>query len=100
MLFKLYIERWFFWEEAVSGQSGNDIDQEVIDRPVACMLDFADVLELIIDRFDQGPFPEQDFVGLAEVLVFHVLLWFGDELYAVTKQKVRKCLGNIALVCK
>jgi hypothetical protein len=50
---------------AVGNQLGDQIDQEVDGTAMARMLDLADVLQLIIDRFNDGPLAQEQFVFLA-----------------------------------
>jgi len=47
---------------AVSDQPGNQVHQEVDRTAMARMLDLTDVLELVIDGFDDGPLAQEQFV--------------------------------------
>ena len=94
------VERWFFREEAICGQCGGHVDQEPLYRPVPGMFELADVLELVVDRFDQCPFPEQYRIHVLQVLFLHVLPYLGHQLYAVLEQQLRKCLRDVPLVAE
>lgn len=52
----------------------------------------------VIDRFNQGPFLEQNFVGYAHQGIFHVVLDLGDKLYAVREKILEESLADISLV--
>ena len=65
-----------------------------------CVLDMAHVLELVVDRLDESPFPEHDFVIQAHEGVLHVLLDFRDKVYAVNEKALEKFLAYIAPVCE
>jgi len=56
------------------------MDQEVDRAAVTRVLDLADVLELIVDRLDQGTLAEQNLLLEFHQLVGHVLANAGDEL--------------------
>lgn len=58
----------------------------------------AHVLELVVDRLDESPFPEHDFVIQAHEGVFHVLLDFRDKVYAVNEKTFEKFPAYIAPV--
>lgn len=44
-----------------------------------------DILQLIIDRFYQSAFPQQDFIRCAHQF-FHVILHLGYQLYAAHEE--------------
>lgn len=60
----------------------------------------AHVLELVVDRLDESPFPEDDFVIQAHEGVLHVLLESRDKVYAVNEKALEKFLAYIAPVCE
>ena len=62
------------------------------------VFNLGDVLQLVIDRFYQGAFPQQDFVRYAHQGVLHVILHFGYQLYAVEKEALEQSLPDISLV--
>lgn len=43
VVFKLNVERWFFGEEAIGGNSGHYVYEEVAQRSMSSVLEFADV---------------------------------------------------------
>ena len=63
------------------------------------MFHLCNVLQLVIYRFYDGTFPEQQFVRHAYQSTFHVVFKFGDKLYAVHEQALEKVLADIAFVC-
>lgn len=62
------------------------------------MLYLCDVLQLIVYRFNQGAFSQQNFIGNTHQGVFHVVLHFGNQLDAVKKQILEECLSDISFV--
>jgi len=58
------IQGRFFREEMVGTKSAHYIHQKVVDRPMLGMLKFADILQFIVNTFDNGPFAEHDLIGL------------------------------------
>ena len=54
------------------------------------MFHLCNVLQLVIYRFYDGTFPEQQFVRHAYQSTFHVVFKFGDKLYAVHEQALEK----------
>ena len=54
------------------------------------MFHLCNVLQLVIYRFYDGTFPEQQFVRHAHQSTFHVVFKFGDKLYAVHEQALEK----------
>lgn len=62
------------------------------------VLYLANVLQFVIDRFYDGPFPEQYFIGYGHQAVFHVVPYMGYQMYAVHEKHLGKLLAHIALV--
>lgn len=54
------------------------------------MLHLCYVFEFIIDRFDNGPFPEELFVKKRYQLSFHISFQLGYKLYFVYEQSLKK----------
>ncbi len=57
------------------------------------------VLQLVIDRFNSGPFSEQYLVGNAHQRVLHVVFNFSDKLNAIDEKVLKESLTDISLVC-
>lgn len=64
----------------------NECLNEIIKGTMSGVLDLCDVLQLIINRFYQSTLSQQDFVSYAHQGVFHVVLHFGYQLYAVHEE--------------
>lgn len=62
------------------------------------MFNLRNVLQLIIDSFNQRPFSENDFIGYAHKGVSHVVLDFGNQLYPIHEQVLKQCLAYISFV--
>jgi hypothetical protein len=79
-------------------QPGDEVNEK-IDRPRwrECSI-WADVLELIIDGFDDGSFVEKHFVREGEQTIVHLFSELGDELKPLCDQKLLgQRLGEVAL---
>ena len=46
----------------ISNQASNNIDETIDWAAMASMLDLGDILELLDDTFNDGPFSEEQFV--------------------------------------
>ena len=62
------------------------------------MFDLADVFELVVDRFNQGPFSQEDLVDEGKQLGLHVLAELGDEFDPLGSQRLEELLGDVATV--
>ena len=67
---------------------------------MAGVLDLRDVLELVIDGLDNGPFAQQELVAQAQQAIFHVAAQMGDQLDASSKEGFEQGLGEVAFVGK
>jgi hypothetical protein len=82
---------------AVSNQPSHQVHQEVDRAAMTRMLDLADILELIIDRFNDGPLAQEQFVRHLKQAVVHLFAQLRDEVNALGDQEVlRERLGKIA----
>ena len=64
------------------------------------MFNVADVLEFVVDGFNERPFPQQDFVMQVHERVFHVILEFGHKVYVVNEKLFKKLLTYVSPVGK
>ena len=64
------------------------------------MFNVADILELVVDGFNERPFPQQDFVVQVHERVLHVLLEFGHKVYVVNEKPFEKLLAYVSPVGK
>ena len=62
------------------------------------MFNVADILELVVDGFNERPFPQQDFVVQVHERVLHVLLEFGHKVYVVNEKPFEKLLQWFTVV--
>ena len=62
------------------------------------MLHLCNVLQFVIDCFDDCPFPEQDSIRYGHQCPLHVVFQLGDKLYSVHKELSEKVLTDISLV--
>ena len=54
----------------------------------------------IIDGFNDGSFPEYNFIVQVHQGVFHVLFDFCNQMDIIDEQFLKQILGNIAFICK
>ena len=76
----------FLREEAVCGDGGHGIDDEVVEGAVSRMFQLRDVLQFVVDRLNDRPFAKQYLVGDAHQAVLHVVLHLGYQLNAIDEQ--------------
>ena len=62
------------------------------------MFNLRNILQFVIDRFNQGPFSEQNLVGYTHQGILHIVLDLGDKLCAVKEKVLEQCLPDISLV--
>lgn len=86
------------WEKAICSQGSQCIDHEILDASVPRMLHLSNVLQLIIDGFNDGSLSKQDLVGHAHQGSLHVVLQFGYQLYPVHKETLKQILADIPFV--
>ena len=82
----------------VGHQRGQDIDHGIDEAAVPGVLDLLDVLELIVDGFDDGTLAQQQLVGQGHEFVAHVLADCGDQLQAPIPQHLEELLGDVASI--
>ena len=86
---------------AVSNQAGQNIDAEVNRATMARMLAVGAVLERVDDRFNDGAFASEQFVGQPHQARLHVAFGFGKQLNAAgVEQVLKQGLRNLAPVRK
>ena len=66
-------ECWTFFLPSVGDQPSDQVDECVDGSSMSGVFNLADVFELVIDGFNQGSLPEEDFVHQAQQLGFHLL---------------------------
>jgi len=86
------------WEKAICSQGSQCIDYEILDASVPRKLHLSNVLQLIIDGFDDGPLSKLELVGNAHQGTLHVVLQFGYQLYPVHKETLKQILADISFV--
>ena len=85
-------------EEAVGGEGGGKIHQEVGDGAVSGVFDLSHVLELVVDGLDDGPLPDQNLVRDAHERALHVAPELREELYPVHEQFLEQTPAYVTLV--
>ena len=64
----------------VGHQRGQNIDHGIDEAAVPGVLDLLDVVDLVVDGFDDGTLAQQQLIGQGHEFVGHVLADFGDQL--------------------
>src|SRR5215204_7596997 len=65
---------------------------------MAGVFELTNVLELIIDGFDQGSFAEQNFIPEGEHAEVHLFFEFGEELHSLVPKLREEGLGDVATI--
>lgn len=94
------MKRGFAWLMTVRNQPADHSDQEVYRTAMACVLDLADVLQLIIDRFNDGSSPQQELVRCSQLTGSPILAHLGHQLDPQGAQLLRQGGGDVPLVAK
>src|SRR5947209_8137645 len=71
LFFDTNIQRWLLLSESVSNQTCDQIDEEVHRTAMTRVLNLRDILQLIVDRFNDGSLPEHDLIEHRQQLVLH-----------------------------
>lgn len=95
---KLDINGGLLFKETVGSDSRQGICNEVTKRTVSGVFNLCNVLQFIIDRFNQCSFSEQDFIGYTHQRVPHIVLNFSDKLYTVKEKVFKQSLTGISFV--
>ena len=74
------------------------MDDAVSQTAMARVFELANVLELIIDGLDQGPFAEQNFIQEREHAGVHLFFEFGEELHSLVPKLREQGLGDVAAI--
>ena len=85
-------------EETVSGDSRENVDNEVVERAVTGMLYLRDVLQLVVDSLNYGHLAQQNLVLRTHEHVPHFVAHARDELYSVDEEHLEKGHADIAPV--
>ena len=65
---------------------------------MATVFNLADVLKLIIDRFNNGALTQHQFIEERHQLVLHVLFQLRDEFDTLFKQIVKELLRDVSFI--
>jgi hypothetical protein len=85
---------------AVSDQVSNKVDHEVGNAAVSGVLDLGDVLELVIDGFDDSALAQQELVEQRQQAVLHVASDRCDQMKSLHDQLPCKLLGDVTFVAE
>ena len=94
------IKRRFLWLQTISNQACDQIDKEIDKAAMSGMFDLRNVLQLVVDGFDDCAFSEQQFVDPGHQAVLHILANASHQLNIFLKQLGEQVLRDIASVCK
>jgi hypothetical protein len=71
----------------IGDEASDEIDQEIEG---AGMLNLRNVLELVVDGFNNSPMTQEQSVGVEHELVFHIFAQLGEELEGVLREALKK----------
>jgi hypothetical protein len=94
------VQRWFFGLKGVSQQTGDEIDHEVGNAAMAGMGNLRNILEWVVDGFNQRPLAQHEFVEQGDEAILHILAQRRDELEVVGKELFKEWLRKIAFVAE
>jgi hypothetical protein len=84
------MQRWFLGLMTVRDQAADQITYEIVYAAVPGMLNLGDVLQLVQHRFDDGAFPQQQFVSEWQQSILHIGSEFGNQLQAESLSQLSK----------
>src|SRR5690242_1360261 len=73
---------------------------EIAEATVASVLNLRNVLQLVVNRLDNGALAQQEFVSQVHQAVLHVGTQLGDQLDTLRPQALKQRLGPIPFVAK
>lgn len=73
----------------ISNQAGGHINKEIIDTAMTRMGNLRDVFKPIIDRFDNGPFAQEQLIHQGHEPVLLVLANAGNELNILFQKRLK-----------
>ena len=77
----------FFSKKQYAAMAESELAMKLLKERCLELFNLCDILQLVIDRFCQSAFSQQDFVRYAHQGIFHFVLHFGYQLYA-TREKI------------
>ncbi len=63
------------------------------------MFNLCNILQIVINRFNQDPFSEQNLVNDTHQGVSHIVFNLSEKLYTIKEKVLKQSLANISLVC-
>jgi len=98
--FKFALNPRFFGQETIGNESRQQICQKVDKTSMSGMFDLTDIFQFITHRFNQGSFPEKDFIGHIHRGVFYILSNFSNQMNSTDEECIKEGLRNIAFIAK
>ena len=90
--FHIEFDGRLFVEQAICGNAGGEVHQEIGLPPMARVFNLADVLQLVVDGLYDGAFAQKDFFPHAHQLVLHVAFDTRDKVYPVIPKGLKQML--------
>lgn len=84
----------------IRNQSTDQIDEKIGDTAMAGMRDLRDILQLVIDGFDDRPLAQQQFLFQFHQPIFPILPNRYDAFQSTVIQFLKQFLGNVAFITK
>lgn len=92
------MQTWFFVLMAVGNEPGDHMHHKIDGATMARMLDLRNILELIDDGLDNGPFAHQQLIREMHEMVLHVFTQPGDKLEPLFKEQLGERGRDVAAI--
>ena len=89
----------FFSKKQYATIADKEFGYKVIEWTMSGVFYLRNVLQFVIDCFEQGSFSEQNLVGNTHQWILHIVFNSSDKLYAIKKKVLKQSLTNIFFVC-
>ena len=94
------MQTWLFVLMAVSNQPSDEMDDKIGWAAVTRMLNLRDILDLVDDRLNDGPFAEQQLIGKEHEGILHILAQSRDKMKSLFKEQLAQRSGNRTVISK
>ena|SRR5574344_84104 len=95
---KVYVNRWFLIEKRICNECREYIHAEIEHTAMSGVNELCHIFKFIIDGLNHRSFSQHKLVVKRHELILHIASEPRDEVQAITKQAVKKCLRDVSLV--
>jgi hypothetical protein len=83
---------------AVGDEASQHIDQEIRWTPLATMFNLGDILQLVMDGFDQHSLAQEQLIVESDQAWLHVLADGGEQIQPLLQEARHQGWGEIAFI--